>query len=183
VVALAGVIVLAATMGNVDALIQAASAQLTNDFARQTPGADGTSETRLAKIGTVVITAAAAVCALIWLQAPALYVLAIVSYQGIVQLAPTLYFGLFWRRGNATAATASMLGGFATAAVLQVLYPTSVPWLGGATSGVAGLIVNVGLYVACAYLLPASDEERKRVDALFGHAVPEGTKEYARVAS
>ncbi|QCU78946.1 sodium:solute symporter family protein [Citricoccus sp. SGAir0253] len=166
-VALAGVIVLAATMGNIDALIQASSAQLSNDFARTVPDAQGQGETRLAKVGTAVITLAAAVCALVWLESPALYMLAIVSYAGIVQLGPTLYLGLFWRRGTAVAAVASMVAGIGTAAVLQVLYPTSVPWLGGATSGLVGLVVNTIVYVACAYLLPAAPAERLRVDALF----------------
>ena len=166
-VALAGVIVLAATMGNIDALIQASSAQLSNDFTKNMPGAQGNGETRTAKIGTAVITVAAAVCALIWLDAPALYMLAIVSYAGIVQLAPTLYFGLFWKRGNAVAAITSMVAGIATAGLLQVAYPTSVPWLGGATSGVAALAVNASVYVACAYLVPSSAEERRRVEGLF----------------
>jgi solute:Na+ symporter, SSS family len=166
-VALAGVIVLAATMGNIDALIQASSAQLSNDFTRTVPDAQSQGETRMAKIGTVIITVAAAACALIWLEAPALYMLAIVSYAGIVQLGPTLYLGLFWKRGTAVAAVASMAAGITTAGVLQVLYPTSVPWLGGATSGIAGLLVNTAVYVACACLVPASPEERRRVDGLF----------------
>lgn len=173
-VALAGVIVLAATMGNIDALIQASSAQLSNDFTRTVPGAEGQGETRMAKIGTAAITGAAAVCALIWLDAPALYMLAIVSYAGIVQLGPTLYFGLFWKRGNAVAAIASMVAGISTAGVLQVLYPTSVPWLGGATSGVAGLVVNAAVYVACAYLVPSGAEDRRRVDDLFAQLAVEG---------
>jgi solute:Na+ symporter, SSS family len=173
-VALAGVIVLAATMGNIDALIQASSAQLSNDFTKTLPDAQSQGETRMAKIGTVIITVAAAVCALVWLEAPALYMLAIVSYAGVVQLGPTLFLGLFWKRGNAVAAVASMVAGISTAGVLQVIYPTSVPWLAGATPGVAGLLVNIAVYLGCAYLVPTPAEERRRVDELFAQLATAG---------
>lgn len=166
-VGFAGVCVIAATMGNVDALIQASSAQITNDFGRETATADSAGETSLAKWGAVIITALAAVGALLWGDGAGLNTLAIVSYAGIVQLGPTLYFGLFWRRGSSAAALASMISGFAVAALLQVLYPTSIPWLAGMTSGMAGLIVNALVYIGCAYLVPQSKSESERVDTMF----------------
>ncbi len=96
-----------------------------------------------------------------------LITLALISYQGICQLAPTLFLGIFWRRGTATAAVAAMTSGFVTAGVLQVFYPISIPWLGGLTSGVAALLVNATVYVALTYVAPMSTAERRRVDLLF----------------
>jgi SSS family solute:Na+ symporter len=51
--------------------------------------------------------------------------------------------------------------------VLQVLYPTSIPWLGGLSSGMAGMAVNLAIYIACAYLIPMSGAETARVNHLF----------------
>ncbi|MCW3768191.1 MULTISPECIES: hypothetical protein [Paenarthrobacter] len=91
------------------------------------------------------------------------------SYQAICQLAPTLLLGIFWRRGTAMAANAAMISGILVAAVLELLYPSplSIPWLGGLTSGVAGLIVNLTVYVAVTLAKPAPRAEQERVDALF----------------
>jgi SSS family solute:Na+ symporter len=96
-----------------------------------------------------------------------LLTLALASYQGIVQLAPALYLGIFWKRGNASAAVAGMLVGFATAVVLQYLYPVSIPALGGITSGIVGLIVNTTIYVALSYAIPHRRSESERIEALF----------------
>jgi SSS family solute:Na+ symporter len=84
-----------------------------------------------------------------------------------VQLAVAQFLGLFWRRGNKQGAIAGMIGGFVTAAVLQWQYPTSVPWLAGLTSGMAGLIINFVLYVGCSYLFRQPPAEQARVDQLF----------------
>src|SRR5699024_3038855 len=90
-----------------------------------------------------------------------------VSYQGICQLAPTLFLGIFWRRTTALSAVLGMVLGFGTAAIVQIFYPISVPWLGGMTSGIAGLIVNTGVMVAVSLLIPNSANEQNRVDNLF----------------
>jgi solute:Na+ symporter, SSS family len=96
-----------------------------------------------------------------------LVILAIIAYQGIVQLAIPQFLGIFWRRGNKVGAIAGMVAGIVTAAVLQVLYPTSIPWLGGLTSGIAGMAVNLAVYITCAYLIPISGAETARVNHLF----------------
>lgn len=168
-VALAGVVVLAATMGNVDANLQATGVQLTHDVLPRRHGAAADSgETRTAKLAVSALTVLAALTAAGSVNSGAgLADLAILSYQGVVQLAPALLLGIFWRRGNAVGAITGMVSGFTVAAVLQVQYPTSIPWLGGLTSGVAALIVNTAVYVACALLLPRTPSEEARVDSLF----------------
>ncbi|WP_344981793.1 sodium:solute symporter family protein [Streptosporangium fragile] len=181
-VALAGVIVLAATMGNVDANMQACGAQFSNDVLRGGNGDGGTDdgrETRSARLAIVALTVLAAAVAMATSKdSSGLSNLAIISYQGICQLAPALLLGIFWRRGTAAGAIGGMVTGFAVAAALQVAYPVSIPWLGGLTSGVAGLVLNTAIYVAAALLAPGPDAERARVAALFdappaaGHRLP-----------
>lgn len=166
-VTLAGLCVLAATMGNVGANLQALGAQTANDIVGLAMDRR-VEDPRIGKAAVAVLTVLAAGGAMLTANSTSgLIAFAIISYQGVVQLAPTLLLGIFWRRGNAIGAVASMVSGFFVAAVLQWMYEVSIPWLWGVTSGVAALAVNVVVYVGCAYLLPAPSAERRRVDDLF----------------
>lgn len=165
---LAGVCVLAATMGNVGANLQALGAQTANDIvgvARGTRVED--ARTGKIAVGALTLVAGAVAVATTDALSSGMVALAQVSYQGIVQLAPTVFLGIFWRRGNARAACSAMVLGFATACVLQVMYPIAIPALGGLTSGVAALAVNLTVYIVVAYAMPSSDDEKQRVDELF----------------
>lgn len=168
VLTLAGVCVLAATMGNVGANLQALGAQIANDVVGVARGTR-VEDPRWGKVSVGVLTllAGAVAVATTNVLSSGMVALAQVSYQGIVQLAPTVFLGIFWRRGNATAACAAMVLGFATACVLQLLFPIAIPVLGGMTSGVAALAVNFAVYVAVSYLKPANEDEKRRVDELF----------------
>jgi SSS family solute:Na+ symporter len=165
-VTIAGLCVLAATMGNVGANLQALGTQTANDIVGVMRHRR-VDNPRVGQITVAVITIVAAVFAVFTTTSNNLIVLALISYQGILQLAPTLFFGIFWRRGTAAGAASSMLVGFATAAALQWFYPISIPALGGLTSGVVALIVNAAVYVAVAVLFPAKPVERARVDGLY----------------
>ncbi|MGO4385141.1 sodium:solute symporter family protein [Specibacter sp. RAF43] len=168
-VTFAGICVLAATMGNIGANLQALGTQAANDVIG-VGRAKRLDDPKSAKIVVGALTVISALGALALKNVSGgLVVLALVSYQGIVQLAPTLFFGIFWRRGNAVSATASMLTGFATACVLQWFYPVSIPWLGGLTSGVAALVVNALVYVICAFAIRQPLAEQDRVKQLFDH--------------
>jgi len=98
---------------------------------------------------------------------PALFQLAVLAYQGIIQLAVPQFLGIFWKRGNKYGAIAGMTAGFAVAVVLELIYPGYLPWAYGLTSGAVALAVNLAIYVAAAYLLPQSREDKERVEKLF----------------
>jgi SSS family solute:Na+ symporter len=101
------------------------------------------------------------------LTLPALFSLAVLAYQGIIQLAVPQFLGIFWKRGNRQGAFAGMILGFVTAIGLELAYGGHLPFGFGLTSGCFGLAVNLLVYVACAYLLPHSSEEQQRVEELF----------------
>lgn len=162
---LGGVVMLAATMGSIDGAIQATGAQVANDIVGAYRQLNHKQSVLIAKLGMVVVTLVSAWFAT--LKLPQLFLLAILSYQGIIQLAVPQYLGIFWKRGTATGAVASTVTGFAVAVVLQVFYPLGIGWAGGLTSGIIALAVNAGIYVACAILLPQDATERNRVDKLF----------------
>lgn len=166
-VGLMGTMIVAATVGNVGANLQAGGVQVSNDLVGvANKSLSDKAHTRIAKIAVATLTILAAIIAS-W-PSDNLVILAILSYQGVVQLAPALFLGIFWMRGNRHGALWGTAAGFVTAVVLQIIYPaTAVPWLAGLTSGVAGLIVNVSVYVTCAYLLPHNKEERQRLSQMF----------------
>jgi len=165
VLALAGVIVMAASMGNIDGHIQATGTQLANDLVGNYWALDHRQLIFIAKGGMVLLTLFSAWLAC--LDLPKLVSIAILAYQCVIQLAVPQFLGLFWRRGNHVGAIAGMTVGFALAIVLEYFSPMSLPWAYGLTSGLVALCVNLAIYVACAYLIPQSAEERRRVDALF----------------
>lgn len=165
-VTLAGICVVGATMGNVGATLHALGAQTANDIVGVIRG-HRVEAPHIGRITVSILTILAALFALTTTQSSHLIILAMISYQGIVQLAPTLFFGLFWKRGTAAAAIGSMVSGFIAAAVLQWFYPVSIPALGGLTSGVSALILNALVYVVITLVFPARQSERERVEKLY----------------
>ncbi|HVI27601.1 sodium:solute symporter family protein [Hansschlegelia sp.] len=162
---LAGVVLLAASMGHTDGNIQAYGAQLANDLVGNYVELDQKQMIVIAKGGMLLLTLLASWLATLTL--PALFSLAVLAYQGIIQLAIPQFLGIFWRKGNREGAIAGMIVGFVTAVGLELAYGGQLPFGYGLTSGCFGLATNLAVYVALAYLLPRSDEESRRIDGLF----------------
>lgn len=162
---LAGTVLLAATMGHIDGNIQATGSQIANDLIGNYVKFNTKQLIVISKLGMLALTILAS-----WLsclELPALYSLAVLAYQGIIQLAVPQFLGIFWKRGNKYGAIASMSVGFIVAVVLELTYHGNLPWAWGLTSGAVALGVNVLVYVALAYLIPQSQDEKTRVQALF----------------
>lgn len=159
--------VLGASLGNVGANVQAVGTQVTNDIVGVVKP-EAKHGARVAKwmVGlTVVLSAALALAALNMVSG--LVSLAMLSYEGIVQLAPTLLLGVFWRRATAAAAVSGMITGFTLAVALQFIYPLSIPWLGGLTPGIAAMVINTLVIVAVSLVRPHTPVEKERVDELW----------------
>jgi SSS family solute:Na+ symporter len=77
------------------------------------------------------------------------------------------FLGIFWKRGNKQGAIAGMVIGFLIATSLEWRFSGALPIGWGLTSGCFGLAVNLTVYLACAYLIPQSADEKERVDGLF----------------
>ncbi|GJE55623.1 MULTISPECIES: sodium:solute symporter family protein [Methylobacterium] len=164
--ALAGVIVFAASMGNIDATVQSMGAQIANDVVHPYRLLSERGLMLTSQIAIAAITALSAVIAC--LPLPSLFSIGLFAFQVMVQIAVPLYLGIFSKAGNAAGALTGMLAGIAVVAVLQLLYPLGVPWAWGLTSGFVGLIVNLAIFLGAAALLPRSAAEQARLDTLFG---------------
>jgi SSS family solute:Na+ symporter len=174
---LAGVVLLAASMGHTDGNVQAYGAQLANDLVGNYLVLDHRRLIVVAKGGMLVLTLLASWLAC--LDLPALFSLAVLAYQGIIQLAVPQFLGIFWRRGNKEGAIGGMITGFAVAVGLEYGYAGHLPFGWGLTSGTFGLAANLVVYLACAYLIPRADSERRRVDALFAEIETEALPAFA----
>ncbi|ABQ28961.1 sodium:solute symporter family protein [Acidiphilium cryptum] len=163
---IAGIIILASTMGNIDGNIQSTGAQIANDIIGDFTNLDEKQKVLAAKIGMVAITLLGAWIAT--MKIPQLFNVAVIGYQGIIQLAVPQFLGIFWLRGNRAGAYAGTIVGFVLAVVLTLHYPAYVGPLWGLTSGFVALAVNFAVYVACAYIFPHTPEEERRVRGLFG---------------
>jgi Na+/proline symporter len=165
--AAACLIVLAASMGWIDGCVQVCGTQLANDVVASYRTLTDKQLTVVAKVSMAVFVLAGVAVAYATFNYDKLVNLAIMAYQGIVQLAVPIFGGLFWRRGTKMGALVGMTVGFVGAAALTAFYPDHVPWLGGATAGMPALAVNLVLYVAISLLWPNSATEQQRVDDLF----------------
>lgn len=162
---LAGVVLLAASMGHADGSIQATGAQIASDLVGNYVKLSHKKLILVSKIGMGVITLGCAWFAT--LNLPSLFTLAALAYQGVIQLAVPLFVGIWWKRGNRYGAIAGMSVGFITAMALEFAYPNYLPWAGGLSSGVVALMLNLVIYIVLAYALPMPAEEKERVDSLF----------------
>ena len=170
--ALAGVVVFAASMGNIDATVQSCGAQAANDIIaalRRKPMSDR-ALMAVSQIAMAAITLIAA--AIACLPLPSLFSIALFAFQIMVQLAVPLYFGIFSKLGDRTAALASMGSGIAAVCVLQALWPLGIPWALGLTAGAVALVLNLAVYMALAVVVPRDARERARLDALFAGIAP-----------
>lgn len=166
-VTLAGLCVLGGTMGNVGGNLQAMGTIMANDvFAAGR--AEGTRSPKRAMAAVAFLTLLSGALSLLTRDVTSgLITLALVSYQGIVQIAPALFLGIFWRRATAAGAATGLIGGFGLAAYLQWAYPLAIPWAEGLTSGTVALLVNTALIVGVSLFKPHDADTQARVDDLF----------------
>ncbi len=147
--------------------MQVCGTQFANDLATWNKPRSDRQLTVLAKSGMVVFIAAAALLAYLTFNYSRLQLLAQISYQGIIQLAVPLFFGIFSRFGNRQGALMGMLTGIVLAIVLTVFFPDDIPALGSLTSGIVGLAGNLLAFVACGLFFKTDTAEKARVEALF----------------
>jgi Na+/proline symporter len=164
-------VVFAASMGWIDGCVQVCGTQIANDIVAQYKPLGDRARIHVAKVSMVVFTAAGAIVATLTFRYEHLIDLAIMAYQGIVQIAVPLFLGMFWKGGNKHGALWGLVVGFAIALVLTGLHTDSImPGFGGVTTGVIALVANLAIYLGCAWLIPQSADEAERVRQLFDSA-------------
>jgi len=160
--------VFAASMGHIDGSVQVCGLQIANDLVNSDKRKLSDSAlTVVAKVSMVGFMALAGVVAYVTYDMTRLQLLAQISYQGVVQLAVPLFFGIFWRGGNKYGAVSGMLSGFGIALVLTFIYPDDIAGLGSLTGGVVGMAVNLIVFLVVSALTGISAAERTRVEEMY----------------
>ena len=169
--ALGVLVVFAASMGWIDGCVQVCGTQIANDIVAQFRPLGDRARIHVAKLSMVVFTAAGAVVAALTFRYSHLIDLAIMAYQGIVQIAVPLFLGMFWKGGNRHGALWGLVVGFVIAVALTAFHTDSImPGFGGLTTGIIALAFNLAIYLGCAWLIPQSADEKERVRELFAAA-------------
>jgi Na+/proline symporter len=166
-VGLGCVMILAASMGHVDGSVQVCGTQIANDLVNHWHPLKDRQLTVTAKVAMVAYMLIASVLSYVLFDVPRLQLLAQMSYYWIIQLAVPLYFGLFSRFGNKQGVLAGMLSGSVVATLLTLKWDDAIPALGGLTSGLVGLAVNLVVFVVVTLVTGQSAEEKARVKKLF----------------
>ncbi len=159
--------VFAASMGWIDGCVQVCGTQIANDIVGGYRKLSDVRLTVIAKASMITYMGAGAIVAYLTFNYTHLINLAIMAYQGVIQLSVPIFFGLWWRGGNKQGAMGGLIAGFVVAAALTYAYPSSIPWLGGMTAGLVGLAVNLLVFFGGAVIFGQSDAERSRVHELF----------------
>lgn len=180
------VIKLAASIGHVDGCVQVCGTQFANDLATWKKPKTDRQLTILAKCGMVVFILLSSILAYYTFNFSRLQLLAQISYQGIIQLAVPLFFGIFSKFGNKQGALAGMISGILVSIILTAFFPDDIRTLGSVTSGIVGLLINVIVFITCGFLIKKDANEQARVDALFEKKTPTvvaDVPEYAKLNS
>lgn len=159
-----GIIVLAAGMSSLDSQITTLGVVTSWNIIKELkPDIETGRAVNISRAVIVVwITAA---FGLATLELPLLAKIGVMTYEGIVHLFPPIALGLFWRKGNKYGAVAGMAVGLAVTYGINIFYASSFggPAIAGWTGALIGFPINVGIFVAAAYLGPEVDY----VDDLF----------------
>ncbi|MCF8068714.1 MAG: sodium:solute symporter family protein [Desulfobacterales bacterium] len=94
---------------------------------------------------------------------PMLITYAIVTYEFLSILFPTIILSILWRRGNASAAFASMIVGWSVCGSMQI-WPQVMDLAGGWGAGFTGAVSSIIVYVIIAFLTPVEERVNKLFD-------------------
>ena len=90
-----------------------------------------------------------------WNPPGTLYQIFVLKLEILIQVAPAIILGLYWKRSHAKSVFSGMLIGALTAAVLTFAGQTPL----GIFSGVWGLIINLGIYIGGSLVFGTVEDE------------------------
>lgn len=156
--AVVGIVVLAAGMSSIDSQLTTMGVVISWNIVKE--AIPEISNERAVNISRVVIVAWVIVAFYIaTLDLPLLARIAIWTYEALVNLVPTIFLGMYWRKGNKYGAITGLLVGLIVTYTINFTLASSIggPAIAGFTGAIIGLPVNAAIYIAGAYLGPEVD--------------------------
>jgi SSS family solute:Na+ symporter len=144
---LMSIVIMAISIGTVSGMVQAMSASFARDVAPLfNRKISNDTSIKLARISVMVIAVLCIGWGLITGDDPTTLNIVLITYQGIIQLFPPIFFGLFWRRASKQGATV----GFAVGTILAMYWNVkpmawmiSTGWSGGMVAVALNFIIMI----------------------------------------
>jgi SSS family solute:Na+ symporter len=164
---LVGAGALAAAMSTADAITHSAALEMTDGVIKNfRPALSEKSTLHVIRVAVVLIGAFAYLVTVFGGQG--LIALLLGAYGSIVQFAPGVYAGLYWKRATPAAVATGLIAGVVINYYFQLVNPHT-PF--GIHAGIVGLIVNIVLVVAISYM--TKPQSHDLVDTFVeAHPVP-----------
>jgi len=147
-----GAAALAASMSSADAITHGAAVEFTQDIYRIfKPKASEKEVVIVMRLAVVIIGLFALYVALF--GAASIVALLLGAYGSIVQFAPLVYGGLYWRKASKQGAIAGLVAGVLVNTYLQVILKKNPL---GINAGIWGLLVNLLIFIVVSMILKSS---------------------------
>jgi len=149
----AAIIIIAAEMSSIDSQLATGGVVLARNAVGEFKKG-GLSEVQTVKLSRWIIG--------IWMvivyflsigDLPALITFAIVTYEFLAAMFPTIIIGTLWKRGTAKASWASLAVGWIVCGILQI-WPVTQVWFGGWGAGITGAFFALIVYFAVSLASP-----------------------------
>lgn len=147
---------LAASMSTGDALVHGAASIAVEDVYVRLRGSSLGQHEQNTLIRWLALAVGVVAYVIAMFSGRSLVGLLLAAYGAIVQLAPAVYAGFFWRRASARGIVAGLFSGIAVTGVL-ILYPDMRPM--EIHEGLIGLAVNIIVMVVTSVMTPAPDSD------------------------
>jgi Na+/proline symporter len=160
---LMSIVIMAISIGTVSGMVQAMSASFARDVAPMfNRKMSNETSMKLARISVMVIAVLCIGWGLITGDDPTTLNIVLITYQGIIQLFPPLFFGLFWRRASKQGATV----GFAVGTVLAMYWNVKpMAWM--VSTGWSGGMVAVALNFIIMIIFGFLNRDTAHADRMF----------------
>lgn len=149
--AIISLLILSGALSMMDSMISSWIIVVTNDVITPwKPNISSRTQLMIARGLAVAITAVGLAIAMT--ELPSIVQILSRVYQGIVQVFPAVFLGLFWKGGNKYGAWGSLIVGFAMVVIFAWTSPDYVPQLNGMQGGVLALGCGFVTYVVVSLL-------------------------------
>lgn len=143
---------MAASLGTVSGILNAMSTAISGDIAQVINRKISEKTALLIARWTVVVMSIGALVGA-YLKEGQLVFLALMTYQGMIVLAPVVLLGLYWQRANKFGAVIGFLSGMVVSFGLTLTEPAFIQTYGW-TPGVYGFMTTLLIMIVAGYLRP-----------------------------
>lgn len=160
-VALIGILAIAASMSTIGAVVNVSSVLWAKDLiGTANPKLDRDRLFKLARTLTIIIGILAIIVSM--MDLPNLMFIALTMYDCSVQAFPAVFIGLFWKRANIQGVGVGFVVGCFWSLIGNFI-PASVAWAGGWSGGMVGFFFNMIIVIVCGFIF----KPYEKVDEIF----------------